>query len=504
MPSGSRSRADRPLVEVATHVAFPDDITGTLYDALIASQLPDLGVMLDGWQVDLWTLGLGVRDDLTLACDVYGMTASIPRQVGKTFGIGVGLICMCLSRPGMTAVWTSHHDRTTAETLEKMAGLVARPAIAQHMRKQFPVVRSDDGRGIYFANGSRILFGARSTGFGRGMSEIDVQVYDEAQILNETALADMLAAMNVSDIGLAILIGTPPRPVDVEAGRADAFLRRKTAALKSIDDNPSKNEKFEGVYVEVSGDREKIPAKLDSSEFWTYVETCNPSFPHRTNKSAIKRLVANLHPDDVRREVYGIWDEIKTSTTAIDFFAWERLVGEQDDVMPDGVGINADLDGYSVAACWLTDAGAHVEEVFASPFESDTVGYVLAAFGRKVPVKHDSQGAAAAVGKTLKLRGVNASPHVVTEATAANASLAAMVDESRVTHNGSQALADAVRGASRLDRKSGGWFFERKWPGVDLKPLLACTAALSAARSKKQSPYKGQGRTVGNRRGRAV
>nr|MCW1092242.1 hypothetical protein [Streptococcus anginosus] len=61
-------------------------------------------------------------------------------------------------------------------------------------------------------NGSRVLFGAREQGFGRGFAEVDIEVYDEAQILTERALDDMLPATAVSKIGLVIYMGTPPRP----------------------------------------------------------------------------------------------------------------------------------------------------------------------------------------------------------------------------------------------------------------------------------------------------
>jgi hypothetical protein len=67
-------------------------------------------------------------------------------------------------------------------------------------------------------------------GFGRGFDEVDVEVFDEAQILTEKALEDMVAATNQSRHphgALLFFMGTPPRPVDP----GEAFTERRKEAL---------------------------------------------------------------------------------------------------------------------------------------------------------------------------------------------------------------------------------------------------------------------------------
>src|ERR1700761_8129555 len=275
MPVATARRANpAPLVEIARHCIIPDDVAFTRYYELIAPELPGMGVKLDQWQQDIWEVALGLREDLTLCCDVMGVTLSIARQAGKTWGIMVGLIAICLSRPGTTVVWSSHHDRTSSETLSKIAGIVEKPAIRPKMRAQHPVVYTDDNRGVHFANGSRILFGARSSGFGRGFSEVDIQVYDECQNLRESALTDMLAAMNVSEIGLAFFMGTPPRPQEIALGVHESFKRRRDKALE-----PKKRRPFKGVYVEFSPDEpETVVADIDAPGFWDSLSESNPSY----------------------------------------------------------------------------------------------------------------------------------------------------------------------------------------------------------------------------------
>ncbi len=68
---------------------------------------------------------------------------------------------------------------------------------------------------VVFHNGSRILFGARERGFGRGIPGVDVFVYDEGQILSEKAMQNTLATLNTSWLGLHIYAGTPPRSEDL-------------------------------------------------------------------------------------------------------------------------------------------------------------------------------------------------------------------------------------------------------------------------------------------------
>jgi hypothetical protein len=74
-----------------------------------------------------------------------------------------------------------------------------------------------------------IMFGARSMGFGRGFDEIDVEVYDEAQILDTKALEDMVAATNQARHehgALLFFMGTPPRPSDPSGAFTERRARR--------------------------------------------------------------------------------------------------------------------------------------------------------------------------------------------------------------------------------------------------------------------------------------
>ncbi len=494
MPTASASRANpAPLVDIARHCVIPDDIAFTRYHELIAPELPGMGVVLDQWQEDIWYAALGLRDDAdknanglpSLACDVMGVTLSIARQTGKTWGVMVGLIAICLSRPGTLAVWSSHHDRTSSQTLDKIAGIVEKPLIRPKMRAQHPVVQSDDNRGVYFANGSQILFGARSSGFGRGFSEVDIQVYDECQNLKEAALTDMLAAMNVSDIGLAFYMGTPPRPQEIALGVHEPFKRRRDKALE-----PKKRRPFKGVYVELAPENpDAVVDDIDAPGFWEGLAEVNPAFPTRVSKSAIERLVENMSADDIRREVFGIWDKTNETLAVVPKDRWNLLAVDVDE-LPEvaAFGINSTRSGWFwIVACWCEGESVHVEIALGTQSEVEAMNFIARHATKRTPIKYDSTGAAKALGEKLKERSFRASPYTQNEAGAGNALWLNLVDQGRLSHDGHPELELAVRGSRRQDRTSGGWMLIPRSDSFDIGPAIAMSEAVYAAMTTRRT-----------------
>jgi hypothetical protein len=496
MPAASVSRVNpAALVDIARHCVVPDDMALTRYDELIAPELSGMGVTLDRWQEDVWYAALGLREDGTLACDVMGVTLSIARQVGKTWGIMVGLVAICLSRPGTLVIWSSHHDRTSSETLTKIAGIVEKPLIRPKMRAQYPVVMTDDSRGVHFANGSRILFGARSSGFGRGFAEVDIQVYDESQNLKESALTDMLAAMNVSDLGLAFFMGTPPRPQEVALGVNEAFKRRRDRALEQ-----KKRRPYKGVYVEFSPENpDEVVADIDAPGFWDKLTEVNPSFGFRVNKSAIERLVENMSPEDVRREVFGIWDKTNETLAVVSRDDWKNLTADVEELgSPSTFGINATRSGWFwIVACWSEGDSAHVEIAMGTQSEVEAMNFLTQRITRRVLVKHDSTGAAKAVGEKLKQLGYGASAYTQNEVGAGNALWLGMAEGGRLSHAGQPELSDAIRGSRRQDRASGGWMLMPRSDSFDIGPAIAMSAAVYAAMTTRQPTGTGRSSSSG-------
>ena len=332
----------RKLSEVARHVVVPSGIEMTGWPP-VYKRIREFGDVFDQWQCDVGSLVLGKRANGEHAATVGGVTVSIARQVAKTFMFGRIVFALCTLFPDLTVIWTAHRTRTSDETFRKLSSLCKRASIAKYIEGK---PREANGQQeIRFKNGSRILFGAREGGFGRGFDEVDILVFDEAQILSEKALEDMVAATNQSrwDPGaLVLFMGTPPRPIDP----GEAFTNRRLEALRLRDGKefgePTVGE--DAIYIEASADRN---GGLDDRNQW---KLGNPSFPNRTPERSMLRLRKNLPSDDSwRREGLGVWDSQVKGKPKIKAEAWDVLRAED---RPDGrlvVGVKFSPDGVYAA-----------------------------------------------------------------------------------------------------------------------------------------------------------
>ena len=293
------------LSDVARHIVIPDGIVTTAWPRVV-DQCSKMGVVFDEWQHGIGSVALGKRKDGKYAATVGGVVLSIPRQVGKTFIVGMIVIALCILFPGLTVLWSAHRTRTASKTFGSLKGMTSRKKVKPYMLDP----RNTNGeQEIRFRNGSIIMFGAREQGFGRGFDEVDIEVFDEAQILTEKALEDMVPAANQSrqeSGALLFFMGTPPRPTDP----GEEFTNRRTKAL----DGHSKNM----FYVEFSADKDADP---DDHKAWA---KANPSFPLRTPVESMERMRENLTDDDsYKREALGIWDAL-SSSRVIEELVWNK------------------------------------------------------------------------------------------------------------------------------------------------------------------------------------
>jgi hypothetical protein len=425
-----------------------------------------LGWGFDGWQDGAGRLILAKRADGLYAADQ--ILVSIPRQVGKTYLFGAISFALCLLSPGLTVIWTAHRVKTAKETFNSMSGLASQPKVAAHIVQ---VLRGRGDESIMFTNGSRILFGAREAGFGRGFSGVDVLVFDEAQILGESAMEDMVAAQNVSPNPLTILTGTPPRPKDP----GEVFTMARQEALDG--------ETAETLYIELSADR---GTDLMDREQW---KKANPSFPHRTPERSMLRMKKNLSDDSFLREALGVWDEQSRHQAVIKKHVWKELAdtGPEDGVRPNGFGVDMSHNReISIGACWIEAESAHIEEVWAGDDTAAAINWTVERAGRKTPVFIDSMSPAAALIPDLRARGVN-----VTQSTAGDMARGCGLFEDRakaelLTHADQDRINDALEGArKRLIRDAGGWGWDRSDPTCAIYPIVAATLALVSAVTTK-------------------
>lgn len=466
--STSKTGSSKPrLSEVAKHVVIPTGIVTTAWPRVVA-KCAEMGVSFDPWQDGIGAVALGKRRNGKYAATVGGVVLSIPRQVGKTFLVGMIIIALCVLFPGYTALWTAHRTRTTTKTFGSMQGMVKKKKIWPHIA----AIRTSNGeQEIRFKNGSIIMFGAREQGFGRGFDQVDAEIFDEAQILSEKALEDMVPAANQSQHeagALLFFMGTPPRPSDP----GEEFTNRRSKALSGRSKDM--------VYIELSADAGANP---DDREQWA---KANPSFPGRTPVESMERMRENLTDDDsFRREALGIWDE--EGSAAIPPSAWNPLAIKE---VPDdwplaaiGLDMNPERTRVSIAVAAFAPEHVHVELAEDSAF-SDAgsvalVDWIVERAGRRIPVVIDAYSPARSLEPELKKRKCLVRIMGAAELSQACGGLydAVTLDKS-VTHFAQERLDQSLAGATKENfGPAGAWKWNRKSLDVDLSPLMAATAA---------------------------
>lgn len=471
---------DRKLSEVTKHLVMPSGIVSTEWP-LIARQVAKMGTPLDEWQKGLMTSILAKREGGMYACGIGGATISIPRQSGKTYTIGTLAFALCAAKPDTLVLWSAHRARTHNETFKTMGSMAEKKGVAPFVKR---VLTGAGTEAVEFANGSRILFGARENGFGRGFAKVDVLVLDEAQILTEKAMEDMVPATNAAPNGLVLMMGTPPRPNDP----GEVFTNRRAAALSGEDEDI--------LYVEMSADEN---ANSDDRKQWA---KANPSFPARTTETAILRMRKLLGSvDSFRREGLGIWDRAAIVARGIDSSAWGELKIPHSEVPTEGRRVYAvkfSVDGSTIAmaAGIRPDDGSPVHVVgirLASAAEGTEffVDYLVERKDVAAQIVIDGKSGVGYLVQALRDEKVPAKA-IITPTTdqviAAHSMFEVGVKEGQFNHQGQPELDDQVGHAmKRAIGKNGGFGWEAP-EGETVALLDAVTMAHWAAKTTKRKP----------------
>lgn len=455
------SEADE-LVPGARHAVAPAGIVATGWPR-VKNTCHKIGWRFDPFQDAIGRLILAKKSGGSWAADLSIM--SIPRQVGKSYLLGCIIFALCLLTPKLRVIWTSHHTATTEEMYESMKDLAEHRRVKPKVRKC--VALQGSRWRIQFRNGSRIDFGARSQGFGRGKAKVGVLVLDEFQHITSRALANLAPTTNTADNPLILCAGTPPGP-EVSG---EAFTMRRKAALDGLSTDT--------MYVEFSADS---GADLEDRKQWA---KANPSFPKRTQERAFLLMRKMLDEDDFRREALGIWDEVSRHEPITSSARWRDLigVGPEDGTPPDAFGVDMSHGrDISIGACWVEGESAHVEEVWADADGAKAVDWIVERAGRRTPVVIDSASPASGLIPELVARKVNVKRSSAGDMAAACGMVVDRIDAGTLTHAAQKPLSDAVFGVrKRAIRDAGGFGWDRRDPESRIHPLVAVTLALFGA-----------------------
>jgi hypothetical protein len=501
VPTATAERVDRstlPLSEVARHVVIPEGITESLWDD-VAAVCEELGDTFDVWQDGLGQVALGLREDGMFAATVGGVVLSIPRQVAKTFLVGRIVFALCILFPNLNAIWTAHRVSTANSAFRSVVGLASRPGAARYVEK----ILTGDELTIVFRNGSILRYGARAQNFGRGETQVDVEVFDEAQILRADTLEDMVPAANQAKIphgALLFFMGTPPRPKD----DGEEFLQRRSDALEGKPGG-AVLERGDMVYVECSADPDCGEPDGPDLMDWAQIEKANPSYPKRTPKVSILRMRKNLKDDaSWRREALGIWDTNVVSRV-FPFDQWSTLRTTTPPMVGMvAYGVKFSLDGARVAlsaAVQPEDGPVYIECLGVADTAQGTAWLVekLAAQPRNGPaIVVDGKSGAGDFVNSLKASRVSPRRIVVPtvdDVIAAHSGMLTAIRQRELEHSGQPGLDAAVKVAvKRKIGNYGGWGVEPATPDGDVVAIESAILARHGVTSMKRRSNRNRSR----------
>ena len=457
----------RKLSEVTRKLVAPSGIVSTGWPAVQATCEQKLGISFDDWQNAAGRLILAKRQDGKLAVMIGGVGMSVCRQVGKTYLFGGMFFGLAVNHPGMLMIWSAHHARTHGETFLSMQAFAQRRRIAPYVQA---IYKGSGDEEIRFVNGSRILFGARERGFGRGIPGVDAIMADEGQIMSEKALDAQLATLNTSQFGLFASVGTPPRPDDP----SESFTRMRTEAWAGTLEDAA--------WIEIGAEPGTDPHDRRRWSKW------NPSHPKRTPAESILRLQRKLSEESFRREGMGTWD----SDDMLDVFGpgnW--AAAEKSSLKPPnagmvlGVGVSVDQAWSSVALAAPMRGGKIM--VGANRREAGTdwlVGHVAQVYHRRrCPVVVDAGGPGAHLIQGLRDKRVRVIEYKTADVLDACAGIYEGVRDGRVFHPNHPELDDAVKVAVKRDI-GDRWAWGRRKSTGDVSMLEGATLAFGEVRRR--------------------
>lgn len=463
---GKQSTQETSLsVRGASKLVIPSGIVSTAEPAL-TNLASALGYGFDDWQRDINRLILAKREDGAWAC--RNVVLSICRQAGKTYLVGFHPFLRCLSEPGFTAIWTTHHFSVTRDTFETLRSIALSDVLAPWVKAIHSAAGNES---ITFTNGSRLAFKARENGAIRGFKKVGLLVLDEAQHLTDSALASVIPTQNRAVNPQTIYMGTPPAP----GMQGAVFSRHRQNALDG------KAETM--LYVEFSADRSADV--LDRAQ-WA---KANPSYPAHTSDEAIVNTFENLTVEDFRRESLGIWDEVGRQG-AIPASVWESSVvasRREGGWIGLGVDMPPDRSSLAIGACMAYgDGGVHVElACFKATGSHGTrwaAQWIADRWDHVEAVVIDAQSPATVLVPELEALGVDVTLTSASQMGRACGMFMDALSAGRLTHLVQEPLDLAVSGAiTRRIGHEGAFGWNKLGSDVDISPLVAVTLALFGA-----------------------
>ncbi|WP_174553879.1 hypothetical protein [Rhodococcus marinonascens] len=286
----------------------------------------------------------------------------VPRQNGKS-EILIQRCLYGLFKLGETILYTAQRWKTVRDAWRRMMAIIKGRS---WLRSRVQRATCSQGEGIIeLTSGAVISFGTRSNDTGRGLTVIDLIVYDEAYNLTDGEMAAMsftqMAAKNPQTIYASSAVNEDEHP--------------NGAVLTSVRNRGLAEEP--GLFFAEYMAPEDMPR--DAEATWRYT---NPSYGVIQTAEKILKIMRNLATPagrkgfDVEALGRGDWPVEKDGThePVVAPEMWGAMEGNSELTGPVALAVDRHLDWFSIAAAQRTTSGRiHVEIGYHDHSSGDVV-----------------------------------------------------------------------------------------------------------------------------------
>lgn len=413
-----------------------------------------------------------------------------PRQNGKSLILTLRIL-YGLFRLGETIIFTAQRW-TTAEDiyLRTWALIEPRKSLLARVKK----TTCSQGRGVIeMKNGNKVVFTTRSPDAGRGLTKLDLVIYDEAYNLTDGEMSALGPAQLAADDPQTIYTSSAVNQEEHSNGLVLSALRDR--GLKQ------EPELYFAEYM--------APEEMDRNDEATW-QYANPSYGVIQTAKKVRKLMrgfataAGRKSFDVEILGRGDWpieELLEDAKPVVDLDTWSRRYdGDSNFTGVTCLAVDMSTEREirdrtcSIAVAAKTAKGAHLQIGYHGSADTTTVVKFLAACveaGDPVAVVIDPKSTAQVLIQPLQRAGVEPELMRPQDVMSSTAGFLAAVDEGRVTHDDDQRMSEALESAKlREIGDAGGVAWARKKSGTICQLVAASNAlwGLSQFEPKAVSP----------------
>ncbi|WP_063039709.1 hypothetical protein [Nocardia pseudovaccinii] len=394
-----------------------------------------------------------------------------PRQNGKSEIVLMRcLYGLCVL--GESILYTVQRWDTGKDLHKRLVSMIMSSASLRRRLAAKPTL--SQGRGtIMLTNGAVMVTSTRSADMGRGLTKIDLLVYDEAYNLDTAASAAVDWAQMAASDPQTIYTSTA---VNAEM-HAKGYVLTDMRALGLA--------RTEGMYFAEYMAPPEMPWRALTT--WEYA---NPSFgviatPAKMQKplrkATTKAGIVSFGAEALGRGVWPVRIEHRPALIPADVWTANSnpsptLVG------PTALAVDMTPDRSMIsigAAQWTIEGRIHVELGYHGPYTLAAMPYIVAVVNRMDPavLVIDRASPAASLEADLLNAGIEATLTDSLEMAQATGDFYDKTMGALLDHTGDPVLAEAVEGAVKRDLAGGGWAWDRKGAANVISPVVAVTEA---------------------------